>query len=50
MSMRVRAMTEEDAGRVLDIYQLGIDEGQATFETTAPTWQHFDVAKLPAPR
>ncbi|MEV6986475.1 N-acetyltransferase family protein [Sphaerisporangium sp. NPDC051017] len=47
MSMRVRAMTEEDAGQVLAIYQLGIDEGQATFETTAPTWQHFDVAKLP---
>ncbi|MFI0819716.1 GNAT family N-acetyltransferase [Streptomyces sp. NPDC021098] len=28
------------------IYQLGIDEGNATFETTAPRWEDFDTAKL----
>jgi phosphinothricin acetyltransferase len=28
------------------IYQAGIDEGNATFETTAPTWPAFDAAKL----
>ncbi|WP_271223016.1 GNAT family N-acetyltransferase [Streptosporangium carneum] len=40
-------MTEEHADQVLAIYRLGIDEGQATFETTAPTWRHFDATKLP---
>ncbi|MEU1594822.1 N-acetyltransferase family protein [Streptomyces sp. NPDC005708] len=40
----------EHADEVLTIYQLGIDEGDATFETTAPTWEHFDAAKLPQHR
>ncbi|MGI5137734.1 MULTISPECIES: N-acetyltransferase family protein [unclassified Streptomyces] len=40
----------EHADEVLTIYQLGIDEGNATFETTAPTWEHFDAAKLPQHR
>ena len=31
-------MLAEHADQVLAIYQLGIDEGNATFETTAPTW------------
>ncbi|WP_372455632.1 GNAT family N-acetyltransferase [Sphaerisporangium fuscum] len=44
---RIVAMTPEHAAEVLAIYQLGIDEGQATFETTAPTWEQFDAAKLP---
>ncbi|MFI7128873.1 GNAT family N-acetyltransferase [Nonomuraea sp. NPDC050153] len=43
-------MTPQHAAQVLNIYQLGIDEGQATFETTAPTWSSFDTAKLPAHR
>ncbi|WP_436763434.1 N-acetyltransferase family protein [Streptosporangium sp. V21-05] len=47
---RVTAMTSEHAAQVLDIYRLGIDEGQATFETTAPAWKHFTAAKLPAHR
>ncbi|MGX4692822.1 N-acetyltransferase family protein [Streptomyces sp. JNUCC 63] len=34
------------AEQVLTIYQLGIDEGNATFETAAPTWEAFDTAKL----
>ncbi|WP_433250935.1 N-acetyltransferase family protein [Streptosporangium sp. CA-135522] len=50
MSMRIQAMTPEHSAQVLAVYRLGIDEGQATFETTAPTWQHFDAAKLPAHR
>ncbi|MFG3285472.1 GNAT family N-acetyltransferase [Streptomyces sp. NPDC048111] len=33
------------ADEVLAIYQAGIDEGNATFETTAPTWGAFDAAK-----
>ncbi|MFH9117032.1 GNAT family N-acetyltransferase [Streptomyces globisporus] len=32
------------------IYQAGVDEGNATFETTAPEWETFDAAKLPAHR
>ncbi|MEV4011533.1 N-acetyltransferase family protein [Nonomuraea angiospora] len=43
-------MRAEQADQVLAIYQLGIDEGQATFETTAPTWRQFDASKLPAHR
>ncbi|MFI7134401.1 GNAT family N-acetyltransferase [Nonomuraea sp. NPDC050153] len=43
-------MTPQHAAQVLDIYQLGIDEGQATFETAAPTWASFNTTKLPAHR
>ncbi|MEU8788268.1 N-acetyltransferase family protein [Streptomyces sp. NPDC048643] len=40
-------MGPDHADQVLRIYQLGIDEGNATFETVAPTWEHFDTSKLP---
>jgi phosphinothricin acetyltransferase len=40
-------MLPEHAVQVLEVYQAGIDEGNATFETAAPTWQHFDAGKLP---
>ncbi|RCG33336.1 N-acetyltransferase [Sphaerisporangium album] len=43
-------MAPEHAAEVLEIYRLGIDEGQATFETSAPGWRHFDAARLPAHR
>ncbi|MEW2045757.1 N-acetyltransferase family protein [Streptomyces sp. NPDC005476] len=43
-------MSAEYASDVLAIYQAGIDEGNATFETAAPTWQAFDAAKLPEHR
>ncbi|WP_259404006.1 GNAT family N-acetyltransferase [Microbispora sp. H10949] len=46
----VRPMREADATRVLAIYQAGLDGGDASFETTAPTWQAFDAAKLPLHR
>ena len=39
-------MGPEHAGQVLAIYQLGIDEGDATFETTVPGWEEFNAAKL----
>jgi L-amino acid N-acyltransferase YncA len=35
---------------VLAIYQAGIDEGNATFETSAPTWEKFEAGKLAAHR
>ncbi|MFG2354453.1 GNAT family N-acetyltransferase [Streptomyces sp. NPDC048521] len=47
---RITAMDAEHAHQVLTIYRLGIDEGNATFETTAPTWEEFDAAKLPQHR
>ncbi|MEU1241176.1 N-acetyltransferase family protein [Micromonospora parva] len=43
----VRALRDEDAERVLAIYQAGLDAGNASFEITAPTWSAFDAAKLP---
>ena len=44
--VRIAAMTADHAREVRAIYQAGIDEGDATFETTAPTWEAFDAAKL----
>ncbi|GAA3148568.1 GNAT family N-acetyltransferase [Nonomuraea roseoviolacea] len=49
-AIRIAAMTPEHAAQVLAIYQLGIDQGHATFETEAPTWAGFDAVKLPAHR
>ncbi|WP_282695442.1 GNAT family N-acetyltransferase [Streptomyces sp. CC208A] len=43
-------LTAAHAAEVIAIYQAGIDEGNATFETTAPTWEQFDAAKLPGHR
>ncbi|WBO68981.1 GNAT family N-acetyltransferase [Streptomyces camelliae] len=45
--VRIAPLRPEHAAQVLAIYQLGIDEGNATFETAAPTWEAFDAAKLP---
>ncbi|CAM5540133.1 GNAT family N-acetyltransferase [Streptomyces narbonensis] len=39
-------LTAAHADEVIAIYQAGIDEGNATFETTAPAWEQFDTAKL----
>ncbi|RAO50187.1 Phosphinothricin acetyltransferase [Micromonospora saelicesensis] len=46
----VRPMTAGDAAQVLAIYRAGLDGGDASFETTAPTWAQFDAGKLPAHR
>ncbi|MEE1783759.1 GNAT family N-acetyltransferase [Streptomyces sp. SP17BM10] len=43
-------MLPEHAEQVLAIYQAGIDGGDATFETTAPTWEAFDAGRLPGHR
>lgn len=50
MTVRITPLTGAYADEVLAIYQAGIDEGNATFETTAPTWAEFDAAKLPEHR
>jgi phosphinothricin acetyltransferase len=47
VDITVRPMTSDDADRVLAIYQAGLDGGDASFETTAPTWTAFDEIKLP---
>ncbi|WP_326754132.1 GNAT family N-acetyltransferase [Streptomyces hirsutus] len=39
-------LAAEHADQVLAIYQAGIDEGNATFETNAPNWETYDAAKL----
>jgi L-amino acid N-acyltransferase YncA len=48
--VRIEPMTDAHAGAVLAIYQAGIDEGNATFETLAPGWPAFDAARLPGHR
>jgi L-amino acid N-acyltransferase YncA len=45
--MRIEPMTAGHAPQVLAIYQAGIDEGDATFETLAPGWAQFSAARLP---
>jgi L-amino acid N-acyltransferase YncA len=49
-TMAMRPMTEADADAVLRIYQVGLDAGQASFETEAPAWHGFDHARLPQHR
>lgn len=44
--LSIRPMTAADADAVLRIYQAGIDGGNATFETRAPTWPEFDARRL----
>jgi L-amino acid N-acyltransferase YncA/ubiquinone/menaquinone biosynthesis C-methylase UbiE len=46
----IRPMRAADSAQVLAIYQEGLDTGQASFETAAPTWEAFDAAKLPLHR
>jgi phosphinothricin acetyltransferase len=41
--IRVRPLEREDWERVLAIYLEGIATGQATFETTAPSWEKWDA-------
>lgn len=45
--MLTEPMTDDHADAVLAIYQAGIDEGDATFETEIPAWQTFSAARLP---
>jgi len=48
--VRIEPMTGAHADAVLAIYQAGIEEGNATFETRAPGWAAFTAARLPAHR
>ena len=48
--VRIEPMNSMHAGAVLAIYQAGIEQGNATFETRAPDWAAFTAARLPAHR
>ena len=48
--VRIEVMTDTHAAAVLAIYQAGIEEGNATFETCAPDWPDFSAARLPGHR
>jgi L-amino acid N-acyltransferase YncA len=47
---RIREMRSANASQVLAIYQAGLDEGDASFESSAPSWAEFDAARLPGHR
>ena len=49
-SVRITPMTIEHAEQTLTIYQVGLDTGDASFETTAPTWDQWDTRHLPVHR
>ena len=42
----IEPMADQHAEAVLAIYQAGMDEGEATFETTAPDWAEFRTGHL----
>lgn len=46
----VEAMAPGDWDAVVRIYEQGIATGEATFETTAPTWESWDAGHLPYSR
>jgi phosphinothricin acetyltransferase len=39
-------MTADHAAAVIEIYVAGVEEGNATFETEAPTWDRFSATHL----
>ncbi|MFP7171787.1 GNAT family N-acetyltransferase [Terribacillus sp. 7520-G] len=45
--MLIRVMDPQDWPAVKQIYQTGMDGGNATFETKAPDWVKWDRSKLP---
>jgi L-amino acid N-acyltransferase YncA len=48
--IEIRALTPGDWEAVCAIYLDGIATGQATFETTTPTWQEWNFNHLPTAR
>jgi L-amino acid N-acyltransferase YncA len=50
VTFTIEPMRPEHAQAVHSIYQSGIDERQATFETHAPDWEVFDAKHLPEHR
>jgi phosphinothricin acetyltransferase len=48
--LTVAPIEDRHADAVLDIYRHGIDGGDATFETSPPSWQRFLAGRLPGHR
>ncbi len=46
----IRAMQAADWPQVEAIFTVGIQAGEATFETTTPSWAQFDAGKIPDAR
>ncbi|WP_331766342.1 N-acetyltransferase family protein [Embleya sp. NBC_00896] len=46
-TVAIEPMAPAHAEGVLAVYRIGIDTGNATFETEAPTWDAFWAKKLP---
>ncbi|SCY45521.1 phosphinothricin acetyltransferase [Flavobacterium anhuiense] len=44
--MEIRKLLAEDWDQVKLIYQKGIDTGNATFQTSAPSWEDWDQSHL----
>ncbi|GAA4102167.1 GNAT family N-acetyltransferase [Nonomuraea soli] len=44
--MVIRPMRDDDAEQVLGIYQAGLDTGNASFETAAPSWEVFSQGRV----
>ena len=42
----IREMTQPDSHRVLEIYKMGLDTRNATFETEVPSWSDWDMKHL----
>ncbi|HEX2369729.1 MAG TPA: GNAT family N-acetyltransferase [Acidimicrobiia bacterium] len=49
-AVTLRAMTPDDWPRAAEILTTGLEEGQATFETRVPDWEHWDRSHLPGLR
>lgn len=47
MVCQITTLSADDWEEVRAIYEEGIDTGQATFETTVPSWPEWDAAKRP---
>jgi L-amino acid N-acyltransferase YncA/DNA-binding transcriptional ArsR family regulator len=50
IGLAIRPMCAADAEPVLAVYQAGLDAGDASFETGAPSWAAFDAGRLPGHR
>src|ERR1035437_2918843 len=46
----VREMQQADSQNVLEIYRMGLETRNATFETNVPSWQEWDSKHLPHSR
>jgi len=49
-TVTTRPMLQDDWPAVERIYQEGIDTGNATFESSPPSWDEFDRGKVVTPR